>query len=132
MDDAESSVEVLQALKSLGVRLSVDDFGTGYSSLSYLKRFPIDLLKIDRSFIDGLGQDPEDSAIVAVIVRLAETLGLLAVAEGAENERQLSSLVELGCQRAQGYYFSPPVPPVRISDLLRAHTAWDTGWPIGR
>jgi diguanylate cyclase (GGDEF)-like protein/PAS domain S-box-containing protein len=118
MRDAEESMDVLHALKALGVHLSVDDFGTGYSSLSYLKRFPVDALKIDRSFVDGLGQEAEDSAIVQAIQALATSLGMTTVAEGVETAMQLDVLRELGCSRAQGYWFSRPVPADAITTLL--------------
>ena len=114
MDGVESTIETLRALKGLGVHLSIDDFGTGYSSLSYLKRFPIDVLKIDRSFVDGFGTDAEDEAIVTAVVRLAQALGLATVAEGIENTRQLVGLSELGCDAGQGYYFSRPLSGVDI------------------
>ena len=110
MDDAAATITILQTLKDLGLRLGVDDFGTGYSSLAYLRRFPVDVLKIDRSFIDGLGKDLEDSAIVAALVSLADTLGLTTIAEGVETELQRESLLVLGCTRAQGYFFGRPVP----------------------
>jgi diguanylate cyclase (GGDEF)-like protein/PAS domain S-box-containing protein len=110
MDDAAATITILQTLKDLGLRLGVDDFGTGYSSLAYLRRFPVDVLKIDRSFIDGLGKDLEDSAIVAALVSLADTLGLTTIAEGVETELQRESLLVLGCVRAQGYFFGRPVP----------------------
>jgi EAL domain-containing protein (putative c-di-GMP-specific phosphodiesterase class I) len=109
MDGVESTIETLRALRALGVHLSIDDFGTGYSSLSYLKRFPIDVLKIDRSFVDGFGTDAEDEAIVTAVVRLAQALGLSTVAEGIENSRQLVGLSELGCDAGQGYFFSRPL-----------------------
>jgi EAL domain-containing protein (putative c-di-GMP-specific phosphodiesterase class I) len=111
MDDAASTIAVLQELRDVGVRLSVDDFGTGYSSLAYLKRFPVDVLKIDRTFVQGLGDDPEDSAIVAAVVSLADALGLAVVAEGVETERQREHLLALGCDRAQGYLFARPLDP---------------------
>jgi EAL domain-containing protein (putative c-di-GMP-specific phosphodiesterase class I) len=116
MDDVEVTVRTLAALRELGVHLSIDDFGTGYSSLSYLKRFPVDVLKIDRSFVDGMGCDGEDDAIVTAVVRMAQALGKSVVAEGIENERQLAGLRELGCQSGQGFYFSRPLPP----DAVRA------------
>ncbi len=119
MHDAEDTMAVLHSLKSLGVRLSVDDFGTGYSSLSYLKRFPVDTLKVDRSFVDGLGVEAEDSAIVGSILALAEALGMRTIGEGVETERQLSALIALGCAKAQGYHLSRPVPAAAITDLLR-------------
>jgi ammonium transporter, Amt family len=109
MADAASALSVLRALKDLGVTLAIDDFGTGYSSLSYLQRFPLDMLKIDKSFVDGLrlagGAD-----IVAAVITLAHALGLEVVAEGVETERQLEELRHLGCDFAQGYLFSRPVP----------------------
>lgn len=111
MDDAAKTVTVLQQLKGLGVKLGVDDFGTGYSSMAYLRRFPVDVLKIDRTFVDGLGKDLEDSAVTAAVVSLADTLGLATVAEGVETELQRDCLLALGCERAQGYLFARPVPP---------------------
>ncbi|HEX2039798.1 MAG TPA: EAL domain-containing protein [Acidimicrobiales bacterium] len=108
MEEAEATVDTLRALRALGVRISIDDFGTGYSSLSYLKRFPVDVLKIDRSFVDGLGVDPEDQAIVTAIVSLARALGLGVVAEGVETAEQLDEVRRLGCNSVQGYYLGRP------------------------
>jgi diguanylate cyclase (GGDEF)-like protein/PAS domain S-box-containing protein len=108
MADAAASLEVLEKLRGLGVELAIDDFGTGYSSLSYLKRFPVDVLKVDRSFVDGLGSDPDDTAIVQAIMVLANTLGLRVTAEGVETERQMRELLRLGCTRVQGYLFARP------------------------
>ena len=116
MGDPEAALATLSALRALGVGLAVDDFGTGYSSLTYLKRFPIDELKIDRSFVAGLGTDPGDSAIVASCIQLARALGLRAVAEGVETETQRLALVDLGCDLAQGYHYARPLTP----DALRA------------
>src|SRR6266508_2029815 len=110
MEDAESTSAALRELKSLGVSLTVDDFGTGYSSLLYLKRFPVDELKVDRTFVAGLLGNAEDEAIVAAIVSLAHTLGLKAVAEGVESTAQLTRLQELGCDIGQGYHFARPMP----------------------
>jgi diguanylate cyclase (GGDEF)-like protein len=107
MDDAPSTITVLETLHDLGVRLSIDDFGTGYSSLAYLRRFPVDVLKIDRTFVAGLGKNLEDSAIVAAVVNLADTLGFTTIAEGVETDLQRSCLVGLGCTRAQGHLFAP-------------------------
>jgi diguanylate cyclase (GGDEF)-like protein/PAS domain S-box-containing protein len=114
MRDASQALATLVALKELGVRIAIDDFGTGYSSLAYLRRFPVDVLKIDGSFVQGLGEDPEGSAIVAAVLRLAETLGVDVVAEGVETAGQLDTLRALGCQFGQGYFFSKPVPADQI------------------
>jgi diguanylate cyclase (GGDEF)-like protein/PAS domain S-box-containing protein len=118
MDDAASTITVLEQLHDLGVRLGIDDFGTGYSSLAYLRRFPVDVLKIDHTFVDGLGKDLEDSAIVAAIVSLADTLGFNTIAEGVETELQRDCLVDLGCSRAQGYLFARPVTATEAEDAL--------------
>ena len=118
MEDAPAVIEALRRLKHIGVILAIDDFGTGYSSLSYLRRFPVDVLKVDQSFIDGLGPDPEDSAIVAAIVNLAETLDLEAIAEGVETPEQLERLRALGCGAAQGFLFSHPKPAREITSVL--------------
>jgi diguanylate cyclase (GGDEF)-like protein/PAS domain S-box-containing protein len=120
----ETSVETVAALKALGVKLSIDDFGTGYSSLGYLKRFPVDVVKVDRSFVDGLGIDPEDSAIVAAVVSLGHALGLEVVAEGVETERQLAELVRLGCDQAQGFWFAAAQPEREfLGTVCDLHTA---------
>jgi EAL domain-containing protein (putative c-di-GMP-specific phosphodiesterase class I) len=110
MEDAEHAVRVLRGLKDLGVRIAVDDFGTGYSSLVYLKRLPVDELKIDRSFVDGLPDDPEDKAIVSSVIALARAVGLRVVAEGVETAEQRQALEELGCDYGQGYLWGHPVP----------------------
>jgi len=102
----------------LGIGLGVDDFGTGYSSLAYLRRFPVDFLKIDRSFVQGLGKDPEDSAIVAAVVNLATTLDLITIAEGVETELQRDRLADLSCSRAQGYLFARPAAPSDVETAL--------------
>jgi predicted signal transduction protein with EAL and GGDEF domain len=118
MGDPEKAASVLTELKNLGVRLSVDDFGTGYSSLSRLQQFPVDSVKIDRAFIAHMDSDPESHKIVQVIIMLAQTLGLVTVAEGTETEAQVSQLKALDCGFAQGYYFSKPADHNAISDLL--------------
>ena len=110
MNDAASALRVLRALKDLGVTLAIDDFGTGYSSLSHLQRFPLDILKIDKSFVDELGADRGGAEIVAAVVKLAHALHLQVIAEGVETERQLEALVRLDCDFAQGYLFSRPMP----------------------
>jgi diguanylate cyclase (GGDEF)-like protein/PAS domain S-box-containing protein len=128
MDDVEMSQETLGALHGLGVKLAVDDFGTGYSSLSYLRRFPVDLLKVDRSFVEVLDAAPgelsDDSAIVAAIVTLSHALGLTAVAEGVESAAQLAMLRQLGCDRAQGFYMARPGTDHDTGRLLRADAHW--------
>ena len=108
MQDAAAAVATLHELKALGIRLAIDDFGTGYSSLAYLKRFPVDVLKIDRSFIEGLGQDAQDGAIVESVLVLAKSLGLGVTAEGIETPRQRLRLEQLGCDVGQGYLFGAP------------------------
>jgi EAL domain-containing protein (putative c-di-GMP-specific phosphodiesterase class I) len=109
MEDVDFSIDRLVGLKELGVRLAVDDFGTGYSSLSYLKQFPVDTLKIDRSFVDGLGTDPHDSSIVAAVVALADALDLVALAEGVETRLHVAELRSLGCRFAQGFHYARPL-----------------------
>jgi diguanylate cyclase (GGDEF)-like protein/PAS domain S-box-containing protein len=118
LEDPVATGTVLDELRGLGVRLAIDDFGTGYSSLSYLRRFPLDALKIDRTFVSGLGVDSDSRAIASAIVEMAHALGLHVVAEGVEEEVQLEVLVELGCDRAQGFLFSHPVPAPQLWDLL--------------
>jgi diguanylate cyclase (GGDEF)-like protein/PAS domain S-box-containing protein len=110
IDDLHSRRRVLDELKALGVRLAIDDFGTGYSSLTYLKRFPIDIVKIDRSFLAGLGQRQYDLTILAAMIELVHALGLRATAEGIETPEQLAQLRLLGCDLGQGYHFAAPVP----------------------
>jgi predicted signal transduction protein with EAL and GGDEF domain len=118
MLEPEATVLKLHALKTLGIRLAVDDFGTGYSSLAYLKRFPIDVLKIDRAFVSGLAQSDHDAAIVQTVVSLARALGLGTTAEGIEEHSQWRLLEELGCEQGQGYVFSRPLRPEGIAELL--------------
>ena len=118
LDERDAVTERLEALRQLGVRIAIDDFGTGYSSLSYLGRLPVDVLKIDRSFTIGLGHAAERS-LVPAILELARTLGLMTVAEGVETEQHGRRLRELGCQLAQGYYFSKPLPEAEMTEALR-------------
>lgn len=108
MRNERACTEALDCLRKLGVRISIDDFGTGYSSLSYLKHFRIDSLKIDRTFVDGIGEEPDDSVIAGAVIALAHSLGLTAVAEGVETEIALEELRRLGCDRVQGYLLGPP------------------------
>jgi EAL domain-containing protein (putative c-di-GMP-specific phosphodiesterase class I) len=107
MEDAAAALRVVQDLKALGVRIAIDDFGTGYSSLLYLKRFPVDLLKVDRSFVSGLGVNADDTAIVRSVIDLAHAFGIECVAEGIETPEQLRALEALGCRFGQGYLWSP-------------------------
>ena len=119
MSDITPAVETLHRIKALGVNLSIDDFGTGYSSLSYLSRFPIDVLKIDRSFVSDIGLDASESPIVASIITLAHNLKLAVIAEGVETAGQLDYLRRMGCDEMQGYYFSRPLPAEEFEQLLR-------------
>jgi len=118
MGDPELAIDMLYQIRDLGVSISVDDFGTGYSSLSYLRRFPLAELKIDKSFVDGLGRDAESTAIVAAIMGMAHAMDLSVVAEGVETSAQLDALRALGCDQAQGYYYARPQAADRIDDLL--------------
>ncbi|MYN45840.1 EAL domain-containing protein [Pseudoduganella sp. FT93W] len=123
MENAQDTLATLHSLHGLGVRLSIDDFGTGYSSLSYLKRFPVDILKIDRSFVQDVPQDSDDMAIVSAIIALAHSLRLEVVAEGVETEAQLAFLRARQCDLLQGYYLSPALPARQCAELIRAHLA---------
>jgi EAL domain-containing protein (putative c-di-GMP-specific phosphodiesterase class I) len=114
----EGNTASLERLREIGVGISIDDFGTGYSSLAYLKRLPADALKIDKSFVRGLGEDVEDTAIVRMIIELAHTLGMETIAEGVETEEQKTLLREIGCDLAQGYHFSRPLSPNAVSEFL--------------
>jgi EAL domain-containing protein (putative c-di-GMP-specific phosphodiesterase class I) len=120
MENGAATHDVLHALKTLGVHLAIDDFGTGYSSLSYLKRLPVDVLQVDKSFVDGLGSDTEDTAIVRAIVSLAHTLNLDVTGEGIETAAQCHDLEVLGCNHGQDYYFAKPQPGDAITALLAA------------
>ena len=122
MEDAESTAAVLQELKTMGVRLAVDDFGTGYSSLSYLRQFPIDILKIDRSFVQQITADSEDSLIVSAIINMGKSLKHVVVAEGIETQEQRAYLQSQHCAEGQGYFFSRPVPAAQFAHLLQMGT----------
>ena len=121
MQDAEAATRMLVDLKALGVRLAIDDFGTGYSSLNYLRRFPIDELKIDRSFVASLDDGPTQSAVVLSILRLSETLRLETVAEGIEEPQQLAVLRDLGADLGQGYFFARPLDVKAVTALIEAN-----------
>ncbi len=126
MDNAPAAIAMMDRLHARGVHMSIDDFGTGYSSLSYLKRFQVHRLKIDQSFVQNIGEDPEDRAIVNAIISLADSLGLQTIAEGVETETQLAILREQGCNEVQGYYFSRPLPAAEFEAFARAEhpSAW--------
>jgi diguanylate cyclase (GGDEF)-like protein len=137
MRDVEHSIRTLTRLKEMGVRVSIDDFGTGYSSLSYLKRFPVDAVKIDRSFVMDISRDPDDAAIVAAIIALAGSLKMQTVAEGVETDEQLAFLQAHGCPSFQGFLFSKALPPaefVRLlaDDAVRGSEPRDTTMPARR
>jgi len=123
LEEGEDSSVTLRALRELGVRLVLDDFGTGYSSLSYLRRLPLDTLKIDRSFIDGIDVDGSNLPIVQAVIALAHGLGIEVVAEGIETAPQSVRLRELGCDRGQGYYYARPQPPEALAGLLAGGVA---------
>jgi len=120
MQRTESTLERLHELKQIGVRLAIDDFGTGYSSLSYLQQFPVDILKIDRSFTDGLMRGSHDDALARTIIALGDLLTLRTIAEGVEHARQHARLRDLGCDYGQGYLFSRPLAPADVDLLLRS------------
>ncbi len=129
MQDADLAIATLRELKSLGLSISVDDFGTGFSSLAYLKRFPLDELKIDKSFVDGLGRDSEATAIVAAVMGMAHALDLRVVAEGVETSDQAVRLRTLGCDEAQGFYYARPGAPGAIDERLVAEARAHAGAP---
>lgn len=127
MQNASEAIVTLEKLSTMGVQVSIDDFGTGYSSLSYLKRFPIDKLKIDRSFIRDISNDMEDAAIVRATIGLAHNLRLKVIAEGVETKDQLDFLRSLGCDEFQGYYKSKPLPPAEFERSIRSDLAEKPG-----
>ena len=120
MDDVGLTSSVLAKLHGLGVRLAIDDFGTGHSSLGYLARFPIDVIKIDQSFVRDIDQDPVKSAIVSAVVALSKAIGSTTVVEGVETLPELEQVQGLGCDVAQGFYFSRPLPAAAFGDYLRS------------
>ncbi len=121
MHSPERMIKVLSRIKNLGVRLAIDDFGTGYSSLSQLKHFPVDTIKVDRSFIRNIPDNSEDKAIAKAIIVMGKTLCLTVVAEGVETQEQMDFLQGQACDEMQGFYFSKPVMPDQFADLLHAH-----------
>jgi len=135
MENAETAILMLKQIKETGVRISIDDFGTGYSSLSYLHRFPIDLLKVDRSFVSAMEENTENGEIVRTVIALAKALNLKVVAEGIESIHQFHQLRILGCEYGQGYLFSKPLPVADIERLLADNNRWQsilpaTGMPV--
>ena len=121
MSDAERAIGLLRQIKALGVSLAIDDFGTGYSSLAQLRRFPIDTLKVDRSFVRDIAHNPDDKAITEAIILLGRKLSLTVVAEGVESGDQMALLREQGCDQMQGYHFSKPLVPQQFAALLQGH-----------
>ena len=124
MKEPHATSELLRNLRQLGARLVIDDFGTGYSSLGYLKRFPVDTLKIDKTFVDELANDPQDIAIVGAIITLAKSLGMRVTAEGIETVQQARILKDLGCDLGQGYFFAKPLPPEAMLEFLAKPIVW--------
>jgi len=118
MEDPEAAIPTFEALRQMGVSLAIDDFGTGYSSLSWLKHFPISTLKVDKSFVQGLGVDPADRAIVQSVLTMAACLDVTVTAEGIETAEQAAELIGLGCISGQGYYYARPQPPDEMARLI--------------
>jgi len=122
MRDVKKAIAVLEKLKEMNIRIAIDDFGTGYSSLSYLRRFPLDALKIDQSFVDELVVDKDDTAITMAIISMAKSLRLEVIAEGVETSQQLAFLRENGCDDIQGYHFARPLVETDFVAFLSNHT----------
>src|ERR1019366_158676 len=129
MRDAKRAQEQLIALKALGVRIAIDDFGTGYSSLAYLQQFPLDTLKIDRSFIAGMGESPEGDALIHTLMQLGRALHLETLAEGIEEVAQLAQLQSEGCQLGQGFLLARPLPPEEVEKLFELEQAFPLPTP---
>jgi EAL domain-containing protein (putative c-di-GMP-specific phosphodiesterase class I) len=123
MQNEEVAVRLLEDLKRVGVAVSLDDFGTGFSSLSYLKRFPVDILKIDQSFVRDIALDPDDAAIVGAIISIAANLQLGVIAEGVETEQQRAFLRARGCPEMQGFLMSPAIPAADFTEMLRKQSS---------
>jgi EAL domain-containing protein (putative c-di-GMP-specific phosphodiesterase class I) len=119
--DVEGSVRTLNALKEIGVQLSIDDFGTGYSSMSHLKNFPVDRIKIDRSFVTGISLDPDDVAITMAVLSMAKSMRLSVVAEGVETQEQMNFFQEKLCEQVQGYFLSRPVPAEDLTAFVKEY-----------
>jgi len=127
MHEVEATIAALQALKATGVRLAIDDFGTGYSSLAYLKRYPVDKLKVDQSFVRHMASEASDAAIVRAVIALGHALGLTVIAEGVESEAQLALLAEYGCEEMQGFLLSRPLPAAELTSLLERRCGMSNG-----
>ena len=123
MHDAETAILRLNQLRALGVKLAIDDFGTGYSSLNYLRSFPVDILKVDRSFVQEISRSTEQSVLTASIIELAGSLSLRPVAEGVEQEDQLAKLIAMRCEFGQGFLFARPLDRDRLREVLAARAA---------
>jgi EAL domain-containing protein (putative c-di-GMP-specific phosphodiesterase class I) len=132
MHNAQRAVALLGELKQMGIRIAIDDFGTGYSSLAYLKRFPINTVKIDRSFVADVPRDPTNTAITQAIIAMTHSLGLKVTAEGVETAEQVSFLREQGCEEMQGYYFSRPLPLAEATAILKRSAKVGVGTNIIR
>jgi EAL domain-containing protein (putative c-di-GMP-specific phosphodiesterase class I) len=119
MEDSEASLQRLRELKDIGVRIAIDDFGTGYSSLSYLRRLPVDILKVDKSFIDGIADSGDAIALAGAVFNIGRTLQLSTVAEGVEHASQTARLLGIGCDEVQGFHYWRPMPATEVGRLLR-------------
>ena len=124
MDNTKIAARVLKQLKTMKIQLAIDDFGTGYSSLGYIRKFPADLLKIDRSFISRMNDDEESLGIVRAVITMARNLGLKVIAEGVETAEQLKQLRTLGCDYGQGFYFSQPLDSQEVEHILKKKPTW--------
>jgi len=126
MQHSEATLGTLQALKALGVRLAIDDFGTGYSSLSYLQRFPVDVLTVNKTFVEPVGSETAEPALARAVTALGRTLGLTTVAEGIERADQIGELRKLGCEFGQGNHFAKPLPAEELTARLARSMRWET------
>ncbi len=122
MEDTEAARHCLHQLKDIGVRISIDDFGTGHSCLNYLRRFPIDVLKIDRSLVSGVCDNPDDTAVASAIIAFGRTLGLKIVAQGVETVEQVRLLRDQGCNMIQGHFVGKPLPANKFASCIRRST----------
>jgi sensor c-di-GMP phosphodiesterase-like protein len=127
MRNSDVAIDCLQRLRGLGVKVTIDDFGSGYSSLSYLRTLPVDGVKIDKSFVDGIRREPRAHGVVEAVVALARTLNLETVAEGVERSEQAAALHALGCHQAQGFHYAAPMPPEAVLPYLTEHMLTQAG-----